>query len=82
MNLLQRINEVRKAIAYIQKDKEVSTGQGRGYKAVTHDTVTAMVREHMVEHGVVMWPFLVDSQSMPYEVNADMVRAKQFRYEA
>ncbi|MDE3023655.1 MAG: ERF family protein, partial [Pseudomonadota bacterium] len=50
--------------------------------AVTHDTVTAMVREHMVEHGVVMWPFLVDSQSMPYEVNADMVRAKQFRYEA
>ena len=82
MNLLQRINEVRKAIDYIQKDKEVSTGQGRGYKAVTHDTVTALVRNHMVEHGIVMWPFLVDSQSMPYEVNADMVRAKQFRYEA
>lgn len=81
MNLLQRINEVRKAIAYIQKDKAVSTGGG-SYKAVTHDAVTAMVREHMVTHGIVSWPHLVESQSMPYEVNADMVRAKQFRYEA
>jgi hypothetical protein len=81
MNLLQRINEVRKGIDYIQKDKSVSTGGG-SYRAVTHDTVTAMVRAHMVEHGIVMWPFLVDSQSMPFEVNADMVRAKQYRYEA
>jgi hypothetical protein len=81
MNLLQRINEVRKGIDYIQKDKSVSTGGG-SYRAVTHDTVTAMVRAHMVEYGVVMWPFLVESQSMPFEVNADMVRAKQFRYEA
>jgi hypothetical protein len=81
MNLLQRINEVRKGIDYIQKDKSVSTGGG-SYRAVTHDTVTAMVRAHMVEQGIVMWPFLVESQSMPFEVNADMVRAKQFRYEA
>jgi len=81
MNLLQRINEVRKGIDYIQKDKSVSTGGG-SYRAVTHDTVTAMVRAHMVEHGIVMWPFLVESQSMPFEVNADMVQAKQFRYEA
>lgn len=81
MNLMQRINEVRKAIAYIQKDKAVSTGAG-SYKAVTHDAVTALVREHMVEQGIVSWPHLVESTSMPYEVNADMVRAKQFRYEA
>lgn len=80
-NLLQRINAVRKAVAYIQKDKSVSTGGG-SYKAVTHDAVTAMLREHMVEHGIVSWPHLVDSTSMPYEVNAEMVRAKQFRYEA
>ena len=81
LNLLQRINEVRKAVAYIKKDKSVSTGSG-SYKAVTHDQVTAMVREHMTEQGIVSWPHLVESQSMPYEVNADMVRAKQFRYEA
>jgi len=81
MNLLQRINEVRKGIDYIQKDKSVSTGGG-SYRAVTHDTVTAMVRAHMIEHGIVVWPFLVDSQSMPFEVNAEGLRAKQFRYQA
>lgn len=76
MNLLQRINEVRKAVAYIQKDKAVSTGGG-SYKAVTHDAVTAMVREHMVEHGIVSWPYLVESVSNQKEEGA-----KQFRYEA
>jgi hypothetical protein len=82
MNLYQRINEVRKAITYVKKDKTVSTGQGGGYKAVTHDQVTGMVREHMVKHGIVSYPVLVDSLSNPKEVNAQMETAKQFRYEA
>ncbi len=81
LNILQRINAVCKAISYVQKDKSVSTG-GWSYRAVSHDQVTAMVREHMVNQGIVSWPHLVESTSMPYEVNADMVRAKQFRYEA
>jgi hypothetical protein len=76
MNIYQRINEVRKSIAYVQKDKSVSTGGG-SYKAVTHDQVTAMVREHMVKHGIVTYPVLVDSVSNPKEGDA-----KQFRYEA
>lgn len=76
MNLLQRINLVRKNVAYIQKDKSVSTGGG-SYKAVTHDTVTAMVREHMVNHGIVSWPHLVNSTSLPKDEGV-----KQFRYEA
>lgn len=76
INLLQRINEVRKAIGYIQKDKSVSTGGG-SYKAVTHDAVTALLREHMVEHGIVSWPSLVDSTAQPKDEGA-----KQFRYEA
>lgn len=80
-NLFQRINEVRKHIDYIQKDKAVSTGGG-SYKAVTHDQVTAIVRDHMIEHGIVSYPVLVESISMPKEVSADMVTAKQFRYEA
>ncbi len=83
MNLYQRINEVRKLIKYVQKEKSVSTGAGGvGYKAVTHDQVTGMVREHMVSQGIVSYPVLVTSQSMPKEVNADLVVAKQFRYEA
>ena len=76
MNLLQRINEVRKSIAYIQKDKSVSTGGG-SYKAVTHDVVTAMVRPAMIEHGIVCFPSLVASESRQKEEGA-----KQFRYEA
>ena len=80
-NLFQRINAVRAAIDYIKKDKAVSTGSG-SYKAVTHDMVTAMVRDHLVAHGIVSYPFLVESTSMPFEVDKDMVRAKQFRYEA
>lgn len=76
LNLLQRINEVRKGIDYIQKDKSVSTGGG-SYRAVTHDAVTGMVRQHMVKHGIIVFPFLVESQSMPKEDGS-----KQFRYEA
>lgn len=76
LNLYQRINEVRKSINYVQKDKSVSTGGG-SYKAVTHDQVTGMVREHMVKNGIVSYPILVDSTS-----NAKEGEAKQFRYEA
>lgn len=76
LNLYQRINEIRKSIDYIKKDKSVSTGAG-SYKAVTHDQVTAMVRDHMVRHGIVSYPVLVDSKSLEKEEGA-----KQFRYEA
>lgn len=76
MNLFQRINAVRTKIAYVQKDKSVSTGGG-SYKAVTHDQVTAMVRQHMMDSGIVCFPALVESQSLPKEEGS-----KQFRYEA
>lgn len=81
MNLYQRINEVRKAIDYIKKDKSVSTGGG-SYTAVTHDQVTALVRYHMVTHGIVSFPVLVDSLMNPPQVNVDGSQAKQMRYEA
>jgi hypothetical protein len=81
MKLLERINEVRKSIAYIQKDKSVSTGGG-SYRAVTHDTVTAMVRPAMIEHGIVCWPSLVESAMCePIQLEKEKVN-KQFRYEA
>lgn len=81
MKLLESINEVRKAISYIQKDKAVSTGGG-SYKAVTHDAVTAMVREHMVKFGIVSWPNLIDSaMHQPFQIEGEKVN-KQWRYEA
>lgn len=61
MNIYQRINAVRKAINYIQKDKSVSAGPAGSYRAVTHDAVTGMIRQHLVEHGIIIAPTLIDS---------------------
>lgn len=58
LNIYQRINEVRKKVWYARKDKEV---QGQGYKAVTHDAVTALVRNHLIEQGVLIVPRLTAS---------------------
>jgi len=81
VNIYQRINNVRKAIKYVQKDKDVSTGKG-SYKAVTHDMVTAMVREHLVAQGIVTFPVLVASSvAVPPAKDANEP-AKQIRYEA
>jgi len=77
LNLYQRINEIRKKVDYIQKNKAVSTGQGGGYKAVTHDQVTAILRQHMIDFGVVCIPTLVTSCA-----NERVGDAKQFRYDA
>lgn len=59
MNIFQRINEVRKAVGYIQKDKKVES-----YMAVTHDNVTALTREHLIEHGIVIVPRLVSERTV------------------
>ena len=57
-NIYQRINEVRKKVNYVQKDKEV---KGHGYKAVTHDNVTAICRNHLIDQGIVFVPRLMSS---------------------
>jgi len=62
-NIYQRINAVREAVAYVQKTKEVGRGNS-AYKAVTHDAVTAVVREHLVEHGVIILPTLEEAQTV------------------
>lgn len=62
MNIYQRLNEVRKAVDYVQKAKRVGEG---GYLAVTHDAVTALTREHFIKHGVVIVPSIVSSAVQP-----------------
>ena len=59
LNIFQRINEVRKKVTYAQKDKTIE-GAG-GYKAVTHDAITALVRNHLIDQGIVIVPRLVSS---------------------
>ncbi len=76
MNLYQRIISVRNKVDYIQKTKSVSTGGG-SYKAITHDDVTGILREHMNTFGIVCVPTLVKSFA-----NDRVGDAKQFRYDA
>lgn len=54
MNIYQRINEVRKLIAYVKKDKQIVGGGN--YKAVSHDMVVAVCRDAFVKHGIVSFP--------------------------
>lgn len=51
-NVFQRLNAVQKAVDYIQKEKKSEMK----YSIVSHDKVTAAVRPHMVEHGVIYYP--------------------------
>jgi hypothetical protein len=60
MNIYQRINEVRKEISYVQKDKRVQ--EGGGYMAVTHDAVTAMLRDSLISHGIIITLSVVESK--------------------
>lgn len=79
MNIYNRLNECRKAVAYLRKEKEV-TGGGN-YMVVTHDQVTAALRESFIKHGVMVVPHLVKSQVAP----TGTMTAKQIpiiRYEA
>lgn len=60
MNIYQRLNEVRKAVSYIQKDARVQGGGN--YAAITHDAVTAAVRDHLVSNGIMVVPTLESSK--------------------
>lgn len=59
LNIYQRLNEVRKLVEYVQKQKQVET-----YKAVTHDQVTAVTRRHFIDQGIVVLPVELSSQTV------------------
>ena len=61
LNIYQRINHVRAAVAYLKKEKQVS-GAGGGYKVVTHDQVTAAVRPFLIQMEVVIVPHELESE--------------------
>lgn len=56
LNIYQRINEIRKEVDYVKKDQKVE-----GYQAVTHDAVTAAIRQSCIKHGVIIIPRLISS---------------------
>lgn len=57
MNIYQRLNEVKKLVKYVQKDKQVES-----YMAVTHDAVTGATRQHFIDCGVLIVPNELSSQ--------------------
>jgi hypothetical protein len=59
MKIGQRINAVRRKVSYAKKDKAV---QGQGYKAVTHDAVTALLRNELIENGIIVVPRFIRSE--------------------
>lgn len=61
-NIYQRLNEVRKTVTYIRKEKEV-TGGGT-YKVVTHDQVTGEIRDSLIANGIMIVPRLVSSKTV------------------
>ena len=75
MNIYQRLNEVRKKVAYVKKDATV-----QGYKAVTHDMVTAMVRDHLIENGIVIVPSQIQGRML--EAGTTQRGSTIYRYEA
>jgi hypothetical protein len=75
MNIYQRVNEVRKKVWYAKKDKAV-----QGYKAVTHDAVTALVRNHLIDQGVIVVPRWISSDTV--EVGTTKGGTAMIRYAA
>lgn len=66
LNVYQRLNKVREAVAYLKKDKQVGeSGKSWGYKAITHDAVTANVRPEFIKHGVMLVPNVDQSVVVP-----------------
>lgn len=58
LNIYQRINEVRKKVEYLRKEKSAGN-----YKVVTHDQVTAELRQYLIEFGIVIVPSFVSSHT-------------------
>ena len=50
-----------KAVQYVQKDSSISGG-GANYKAVSHDQVISVIREALVDNGIVVFPNQVSGE--------------------
>lgn len=71
LNVYERLNEIKKAVKYIQKDKKVES-----YMAVTHDGVTRLTHDHFVQWGVMVEPHELSSVT----VLSGMTTAKGIPY--
>ena len=68
-NIYQRLAEAMKLCTYVKKDTKV-TGFGGGYSAVSHDAVTAKVRQHLLAVGVIAVASVIESGETREEIHA------------
>jgi hypothetical protein len=55
MSIYTKINDVMKKVSYIKKDATIGTGN-MAYKAVSHDAVVGLCRDHFRDVGIVVFP--------------------------
>lgn len=75
LNIWQKINEVRKAVPYAQKDAKV-----QGYKGITHDYITALLRPELEKQGIIIVPN--ETSSSMEEINTTSKGNKMFLFQA
>ena len=77
-NIFQRINAVMAETSYVKKDSTVGWGNNT-YSAVSHDAVAGMLHPLLVKHGIVIYPSLKSSESIP---GVTQKGGEKIRYEA
>ncbi len=60
MNLHQKIAKIMAEVQYLAKDDKVEFGKTH-YKALSEEKVTAVMRQKMVENGLVVYPIAMQS---------------------
>jgi hypothetical protein len=59
MSIHKKISEIMKKVAFVKKDSTIGYGNN-AYKAVSHDAVLRMIREHLIDVGVIVIPSQVE----------------------
>jgi hypothetical protein len=68
-NVYQRMIEVQKKVSSVQKTDTVKMFEGdKGYKAVTHDEVAALLHKPLAEEGIVLLPDVIESSTSEIEI--------------
>jgi len=60
VNLYQKIAAVMQDVEYLTKDDTVETGGGKGYRAITEEKVTSIIRASLIKNGIVIVPVKID----------------------
>lgn len=68
LNVYQRVAAAMAEVTYVQKQK----GGGLQYSVVTHDAVTAKCRPALLKHGVIAYPYRIDTVWEGNLVNIEM----------